>query len=246
MLVPQQEKKIITSLELLEEINKFRALDIKKNDLAHNDLLKVIRSEFDEEIAAGNFSQSYYINSQNKSQPMFELTIFQAQQVLVRESKFVRKAVIKRLDFLENSIDNNQLIEKFNLPKNYSEALEHLLKASKEKEALLIESEQNKPKIKFYETVNETKALLLIREYAKIISSNGFVIGEKKLFRWLREKGFLNNQNEPYQKFIDMGIFDVKEKVIENGNRAFISRTTLITGKGQTYIFEKLKNFFEN
>jgi len=245
MLVPQAQNKTITSLELLEEINSFRALDENKNNLAHNDLLKVIRSEFDEEIAAGKFSQSYYINSQNKSQPMFELTIFQAQQVLVRESKFVRKAVIKRLDFLENSIDNNQLIEKFNLPKNYSEALEHLLGSTKENQVLKLEQAENKPKVEFYETVNETKALLLVREYAKIISSNGFIIGEKKLFRWLRENRFLNNQNEPYQKFIDMGIFNVKEKVIENGNRAFISRTSLITGKGQTYIFEKLKTFLE-
>ena len=249
MLAPQKykevEEKKITSLELLKEINDFRTLDSNKKDLRHDTLLSIIRDEFEDEIAAQELLEGLYNDKNNQARPMFELTTSQAKQVLVKESKYVRKAVINRLTFLEGEHQKNNFIELWGLPKDYPEALEHLLKASKEKEVLLIESKKNKPKVEFYETVNETKALLLVREYAKIISSNGFIIGEKKLFRWLRENRFLNNQNEPYQKFIDMGIFNVKEKVIENGNRAFISRTSLITGKGQTYIFEKLKTFLE-
>ena len=97
-------KDAITSLELAKEINFFRKNIDGKSELTHSDLLKIIRDEFEEEIGVGNISQSSvapiestYINTQNKKQPMFVLTIEQAKQVLVRESKQVRRAVIKKL-----------------------------------------------------------------------------------------------------------------------------------------------------
>lgn len=101
-LIIKKETKYITSLELLEEINFFRKQEGNRTKLKHYDLLKIIRDEFEEEIGAGKISESSYKNSQNKEHPMFELTISQSKQVLVRESKFVRKAVIKKLEKIEN------------------------------------------------------------------------------------------------------------------------------------------------
>ena len=97
-------KNTITSLELLEQINFFRKEEGNRAELQHSDLLKVIRDEFSEEIGLGKISESYYLNSQNKKQPMFELATAQAKQVLVRESKFVRKRVIHYIEELENKL----------------------------------------------------------------------------------------------------------------------------------------------
>lgn len=97
-------KDTITSLNLLDEINFFRKQEGGRAELQHKTLLEIIRDEFEEEICEQNIlPTSIYKDSQGKDRPMFVLTVSQAKQVLVRESKFVRKAVIKKLDELVNS-----------------------------------------------------------------------------------------------------------------------------------------------
>ena len=100
----------ITSLELLEQINLFRKQEGNRAELQHSDLLKVIRDEFSEEIAEGKISCGSYKDKQNQNRPMFELTTTQAKQVLVRESKFVRKAVIHKLEELENGQPKQKIL----------------------------------------------------------------------------------------------------------------------------------------
>lgn len=95
------ENNKITSLQIVEEINFFRnRFSLFKAILKHSDLLKIIRDEFEEEISQGEISLSEY-ESRGKKYPMFLLSVNEAKQILVRESKVVRKAVIKRLDELE-------------------------------------------------------------------------------------------------------------------------------------------------
>ncbi|MGL6297917.1 MAG: hypothetical protein ACRC1M_01990 [Methanobacteriaceae archaeon] len=103
------ENNKISSLEILKQINIFRLQEGKKTELAHNDLLKIIRDEFEEEISLGKISQSKYKNSRGKEYPLFELTTSEAKQVLVRESKFVRKAIIKVLDEYEKKEQEKNL-----------------------------------------------------------------------------------------------------------------------------------------
>lgn len=86
-----QNKNQITSLELLEQINFFRNQEGNRAELQHYDLLKIIRDEFEEEINEGKISAVTYKDKKGEERPMFELTPSQAKQVLVRESKFVRK-----------------------------------------------------------------------------------------------------------------------------------------------------------
>lgn len=99
-----QNKNQITSLELVEQINFFRSQEDNRSELQHKDLLKVIRDEFEDEIGEGKISLGSYKDKQNQERPMFELTPSQAKQVLVRESKFVRKAVIHYLEELESKL----------------------------------------------------------------------------------------------------------------------------------------------
>ena len=107
-LIVTKNKQTFTSLELVEQINIFRREekgDIFKT-LAHADLLKIIRNEFDEEIAEGKISESLYKDKNNQSRPMFELSFNECKQVLIRESKHVRKQVIKYVDELEKQLQS--------------------------------------------------------------------------------------------------------------------------------------------
>lgn len=99
-----QNKKTISTLELVKQINFFRKQEGNRAELQHYDLLKIIRDEFEEEIGLGKISVSSYRNSQNKEQPMYQLTHSQSKQILMRESKYVRKAMICYIEELEKAI----------------------------------------------------------------------------------------------------------------------------------------------
>lgn len=97
----------ITSLELLEQINIFRKQERNRAELRHDTLLNIIRDEFSEEIGFQKILEAPYTHPQNKQKhPMFVLTYEQGKQVLMRESKFVRKAVIKYIKTLEKKVNN--------------------------------------------------------------------------------------------------------------------------------------------
>jgi len=86
-----------------------------------------------------------------------------------------------------------------------------------------------------------SKNSLLVREVAKVASKNGIVIGEKRLYRKLREWGLIfKNSTEPKQEYIDRGYFEIAEGVTETSKGTFTYRTTRVTGKGQVYIIRRL------
>lgn len=105
----------ISSFELLDQINLFRSRDVKKSKLIHKNLLAVIRDEFSEddegELQGLKIKQSFRIrelpNGGHKNEPYYELTISQAKQVLLRESKLVRRKVIKYLENFERAFANS-------------------------------------------------------------------------------------------------------------------------------------------
>ena len=97
------KKESMTSLELLKEINIFREKEGKETEMQHKTLLGIIRDEFEEEISQQELLLSNYY-SRGKEYPMFILTLGQSKQVLSRESKFVRKAVIQYIENLEKEL----------------------------------------------------------------------------------------------------------------------------------------------
>lgn len=96
-----------TSVELVDVINHFRTLDGKKTQLRHDTLLNILRDEFSEEISLQNILERTYTNSRGQTYPMYKLSNSQAKQILVRESKVVRRAVIKLLEYLEKHNEHN-------------------------------------------------------------------------------------------------------------------------------------------
>lgn len=105
--------------------------------------------------------------------------------------------------------------------------------------------EENKPKVLFADAVETSKSTILIGEMAKILKQNGIDIGQNKLFAWLRENGYLikrqgSDYNMPTQKSMDMKLFEIKERTINNPDGSIkITKTPKVTGKGQQYFINK-------
>lgn len=105
--------------------------------------------------------------------------------------------------------------------------------------------EQMKPKVVFADAVATSHTSILVGELAKILKQNGIDMGQKRLFAWLREKGYLikrqgTDYNMPTQKAMELGLFEIKEGSYVNGSGVNITtKTPKITGKGQQYFINK-------
>lgn len=96
------------------------------------------------------------------------------------------------------------------------------------------------PKVLFADAVSASSTSILIGELAKLIKQNGVEIGQNRLFKWLRENGFLMRDNMPTQYAMERGLFVVTERTINNPDGSVrITRTTKVTGKGQTYFINR-------
>lgn len=107
--------------------------------------------------------------------------------------------------------------------------------------------EADKPKTIFADAVSTSKNSILVGELAKLICQNGVQIGQKRLFQWLRDNGYLmksgSSYNKPTQRYIEQGLFEIKESNIQNPDGSVrITITTKVTGKGQIYFINKFLN----
>jgi anti-repressor protein len=101
-----------------------------------------------------------------------------------------------------------------------------------------------RPKEIFSDAVATSKTSILIGELAKLLKQNGIEIGQKRLFAWMRNNGYLmksgSSKNMPTQRAMQLGLFEIKEGSYINGNGASITtKTTKVTGKGQIYFINK-------
>lgn len=105
--------------------------------------------------------------------------------------------------------------------------------------------EEMKPKALFADAVATSHTSILVGELAKILKQNGIDMGQKRLFAWLREKGYLikrqgTDYNMPTQKAMELGLFEIKEGSYVNGSGVNITtKTPKVTGKGQQYFINK-------
>lgn len=105
--------------------------------------------------------------------------------------------------------------------------------------------EQDKPKVLFADAVSVSNTTILIGDLAKLIKQNGVDTGQKRLFEWLRENGYLIKRkgadyNSPTQYSMELGLFEVKETVVTHSDgHTTVNKTTKVTGKGQQYFINK-------
>lgn len=136
---------------------------------------------------------------------------------------------------LEKAITSPDFLIK--LATNLKEEKEKRLEAERQIEA-------DRPKVTFANAVNVSKDGMLLGMLAKLLHQNGVDIGQKRLFQWMRDKGYLmkngTDKNMPTQKARELGLFKVKGRAIDNPDGSVrLTRTTLVTGKGQEYFINK-------
>lgn len=104
--------------------------------------------------------------------------------------------------------------------------------------------EKMRPKEIFADAVSSSHTSILIGDLAKLICQNGYQIGQKRLFEWMRNNGYLvkfgASKNMPVQRYVEQGLFEIKESNVQNPDGSVrITRTTKVTGKGQVYFVNK-------
>ena len=133
----------------------------------------------------------------------------------------------------------------YSIPKDYPSALRALADQCERNQKLVAENQAMKPKALFADAVKSSKTSILVGELAKLIKQNGVEIGEKRLFTWLRDNGYLMSRkcsdwNMPTQKSMELGLFEINERNAFNPDGSVrITKTPRVTGKGQTYFINK-------
>lgn len=255
----------ITSLELLKEVNKLRELEYnykienglelgkvelrngRYTELRHDTLLNIIKDEFEEDINALKILEVTYKDKKGELRPMYILTLSQAKQIFSRESKFVRKRMIKYIEKLEQEIKKPKeytIKELLQMQLESIEKIEQLELENKNKEKLIKEKEniisEQAPKAEFYDKVTESKDVFDFKKVAKIINCKG--LGRNNLMAILKKENILDYQNLPYQKYVTQGYFKVVEKNYTDffGNER-VSTKTVVFQKGVDFIIRLLK-----
>lgn len=125
----------------------------------------------------------------------------------------------------------------------YQRERKERLAAQQQVEKLEAQAIEDKPKIIYADAVKGSTSSCLIGELAKMIAQNGYPIGEKRLFQWLRDNHYLCSYgerfNQPYQQYIEQGLFTMKQNVFSVDGEMRTRNTTKVTGKGQIYFINK-------
>lgn len=216
----------------------------------HKELLRDIRRYCEQlgesKIALTDFfSESTYTTAQNKVMPCYLITKegceFIAHKLTgVKGTEFTAK-YIKRFHEMEDIIKDH-------VPQGKELLALAVLEAQKTIEEQTAQIEEMKPKAIFADAVATSHTSILIGDLAKILKQNGIETGQKRLFEWLRENGFLSKRkgaewNSPTQKSMNLGLFEVKETTSVNPDGSVrINKTTKVTGKGQQYFINKFLN----
>ncbi len=137
------------------------------------------------------------------------------------------------------------LWQEITTPDNLIKVCENWKSEIEKNKVLTAKIESDKPKVVFADAVSVSDTTILIGELAKIIKQNGVDMGQQRLFAWLRDNSYLikregTDKNTPTQKSMELGLFKVKETAVTHSDgHVTISKTTKVTGKGQTYFLNK-------
>lgn len=132
----------------------------------------------------------------------------------------------------EKNLSDEELVERaFLVVKNKLEQREKQLK-------------EQEPKVRFAESITASKDSKLINELAKLLSQNGYEIGQNRLYEKLRDEGYLIKArgdlwNLPTQRSMDLGLFEIEERAIFLPSGTKVNRTTRVTTKGMEYFINK-------
>lgn len=196
------------------------------------------------------FYESTYQDAQGKSQPTFIMN--RDGFSLLAMGLTGAKAMQFKVGFIEQFNQMETIIKDVAqhpaIPQTLSEALRLAADQAEQIEQQQKQIEAQRPRVLFSQSVETSKDSVLIGELAKIICQNGVETGEKRLFQWLRENNYLcshgERYNQPTQRAIELGLFEIRKTTINVGESTKVRTTTKVTGKGQIYFVNKL--FYNN
>lgn len=227
----ENDQMLVSSLEVAKNFGK-----------NHRDVMRDIRNlKEGAQNCADLFYESTYVHEQNKQQyPMY---LMNRDGFTLLAMGFTGKDALEwKLKYIQAF---NEMEAKLNDPEFLvKRSMEYLEKRCN---ALLLENNELKPKARFAEAVSASEESILIGQLAKIIKQNGVDIGQNRLFQWMRDNDYLikngTRYNQPTQKAMELGLFEVKERTVNNPDGSVrITFTTKVTGKGQVYFVNKFLN----
>lgn len=238
----ENNQMLVSSLQVANDFNK-------RHDKLVNEI-KRIYGDLENNgspLNGGNpmFTRTTYVHEQNKQEYPMYLMNRDGFSLLVMGFNNTRDVLKWKLKYI-NAF--NDMEAKLNSPEFI---MQRALEYSKQRcEALLLENQELKPKAQFADAVSTSSNSCLVGELAKIIKANGYDIGQRRLFEWLRENGYLMRKgeayNQPTQKSMDLGLMKIKKGVRQNPDgTSIITVTTKVTGKGQIYFVNKFMKLKE-
>lgn len=183
-----------------------------------------------------------FLNESTGGRPSrdYEISMEMAKQICMIQRTPEGKRIREYLIELEDKWNTPELV----MARALKMAACQLEEAKEENKALAAQIEADKPKTIFADAVSTSKTSILVGDLAKLICQNGVQIGQKRLFDWLRDNGYLiksgASRNMPMQRYVEQGLFEVKESTFQNPDGSVrITKTTKVTGKGQVYFVNK-------
>ena len=228
-------KETMTSLEIAEVTGK-----------EHKNVMRDIRNILEQGVNQLNFELVEYPDKKGELRPCYNITKKGCLILASGYDALLREKIINRWEELEIK----ERTGGFAVPQTFSQAL---MLAAKQQEQIeqqkkAIEAKDKKiaedaPKVVFSDAVVGSKSSCLIGELAKILTQNGYKIGQNRLFDKLREEGYLGRSGEyyniPNQKYVEQGLFELKKTTHSENGVMKSSVTPKVTGKGQQYFINK-------
>lgn len=188
-------------------------------------------------LTNGGTQKMTYINESNLYKTIFQSRKEEAEQFTEWVTSEVLPAIRKNGAYLTDE-------KAYDITHNPQSLADLLLQAGEQLKQKEIIIQEMKPKALFADAVATADTSILIGDLAKLIKQNGHDIGQKRLFEWLRSHDYLikggNSKNMPTQRSMELKLFEVKERTINNPDGSVrITKTTKVTGKGQQYFINK-------
>lgn len=213
----------------------------------HKNVMKSIRSILGsaKKIADQWFAETTYLDAQGKRQPMYLMN--RDGFSLLTMSLTGERAMAFKVAFIEQFNAMEKAIKEVApaIPQTFAQALRLAAEQAETIEQQQKQLEEQAPKVAFATAIINSPSSCGIDELAKLLKQNGIEMGEIRLFQWLRDNEYLCSvgtaRNQPTQKALDMGLFELKPQTWTNPKTDEVMTTTrtMVTGKGKEYFINK-------
>lgn len=229
---------------LIEEEPHFLGSEVAKM-LGYSNPQKAIRDHIDEEdklteriVLSGQNREAVLINESG----LYSLILSSKLESAKRFKRWVTSEVLPQIRKSGAYLTDEKAYDITHNPNSLADLLLQAGEQLKKKDIVINEM---KPKALFADAVASSSTSILIGQLAKILTQNGYKTGQNRLFARLREEGYLssrkgNDWNMPQQRYVEQGLFKIKESTHLDSNGVNITtKTVTVTGKGQIYFLNK-------